>query len=228
MEANDALKDRSESDTDTVPAMHFAANPPAPFSIAIARNVRRNRERRSMTPEQLAARACVPIETVMDVESARGEPSIGLAWRLAHALGVPFAALTADQAPRGTVLMRRDRAPVLSSDRYGLTSRALFPSEATSRIEFFELNLAPQHAEWYQPHAWGTHEILYVGQGSVEVTVGREPVYCLESGDSVYFPADLTHTLRNNGKAPAVLYQLITYQHYAAVEDDLGPNGLGR
>jgi transcriptional regulator with XRE-family HTH domain len=191
-----------------------------PLATAIARNVRRLRQGRGFTLEQLAAESRADTEAVRALEFGLGEPSLGFAWRLAHALGVPLSALTADQAPRGTVVMRHSKATVLVSDSQGLTSRALFPFPPEGRVEFFELHVAPEHAESCDPHSEGTVAILYVAQGRhLEVTVGREPGHRLETGDSILFPADLAHSYRNLGRMPAVLYLLITYRRDADMDE---------
>ncbi len=109
------------------------------------------------------------------MEAGKSEPTLESAWRIATALEVPFAALIADQVPRGAVVMRKGKAKIIVSQDLGLTTRALLPFEEGRRVEFYELRLAAGHYEASEPHSPGTEEFLFVARGALEVTVGREP-----------------------------------------------------
>jgi quercetin dioxygenase-like cupin family protein len=118
----------------------------------------------------------------------------------------------ADHAPGGTVITRKERAKVIVSENLGVASRALSPFDEVSRVEFYELRVAPDHRETSQPHAMGTREMLHVAEGALEVVVGREPPYRVNKGDTIQFPADLPHSYRNLTALPATAYLVMTYQ----------------
>jgi transcriptional regulator with XRE-family HTH domain len=185
---------------------------PSALSATIARNIRRLRFRRGLTVERLSQLADINLLTVDQMENGKAEPSLGLAWKLATALDVPFAALMADHAPGGTVITRKERAKVIVSENLGVASRALSPFDEDSRVEFYELRVAPDHRETSQPHAMGTREMLHVAEGALEVVVGREPPYRVNKGDTIQFPADLPHSYRNLTALPATAYLVMTYQ----------------
>ena len=96
------------------------------------------------------------------MDTGKGEPTLEFAWRIANTLEVPFAALIADQAPRGSVVIRKSKASLIVSEDLGPTTRALFPSLKDRGVEFYELRLAPHHHEISDPHRPGTAEILFV------------------------------------------------------------------
>jgi len=186
--------------------------PAAPdLAAAVARNLRRLRIQRGYSIVRLARLAEVFPPTLRELEAGKGEPTIGLLWSLATALGVPFAALISGHAARGAVVMRRDKAKVLTSDGGGFTSRALFPFDEGNRIEFYELRMAPRHHKRADPHASGTTETIAVAEGRVEIQVGREVPHVLDAGDAILFPADLPHTYTNLGDTPAVAYLVMHY-----------------
>ena len=185
---------------------------PSALSATVARNIRRLRFRRGLTVERLAQLADINLLTVDQTENGKGEPTLALAWKLANALDVPFAALMADHAPGGTVITRKDRAKFIVSENLGLASRALFPFDEQARVEFYELRLAPDHHEKSQPHAAGTCEMLHVAEGALEISVGREPPYRVNKGDTIQFSADLPHSYRNLTAMPATAYLVIAYQ----------------
>ncbi|HXJ03403.1 MAG TPA: helix-turn-helix domain-containing protein [Micropepsaceae bacterium] len=185
---------------------------PSALSATVARNIRRLRFRAGLTIERLAQLADVNLLTVDQMENGKGEPTLALAWKIANALDVPFAALMAEHAPGGTVITRKDRAKVIVSENLGVASRALFPFDEDARVEFYELRVAPDHYETSQAHAAGTREMLHVAEGALEVIVGREPPYRVNKGDTIQFQADLPHSYRNLTALPATAYLVMTYQ----------------
>ena len=145
------------------------------------------------------------------IETGKSAPTIGLLWKIATALGLPFATLLDSQKVHGTVVLRRDRAKILGSSDGKFTSRALFPFDAERKVEFYELRLAAKHQENAEAHAPGTVENLIVARGSIEVGAGKEPGHILEEGDAILFEADVPHSYRNLGEREAVLYLVMTY-----------------
>jgi len=210
----------------TAPSARLA---PSALSAKVARNVKRWRARRGYSAARLAELAGVDPGTIAGVESGRGEPTLELAWKIAKALQVPFASLTAEHAPRGTVIVKKSQAQLFVSEDRGLTSRALFPYEEDRRVEFYELRLAPRHIETAQPHAPGTSEMLFVAEGALEIIIGREPAHRVQKGDTILFPADLAHSYRNLTDQPATLYLVMTYAEPPGlpIPGGKGPVGKG-
>jgi transcriptional regulator with XRE-family HTH domain len=210
----DTVRGQTESLELPVPQLTFrsAGHGPSDLSAAFARNIRRLRFRRGLTLETLAQRADINLLSLDQMENGKGEPSLAVAWRLATALEVPFAALMAQHAAGGTVITRKDRAKVVVSADLGLASRVLFPFDEEAGVEFYEMRLAPNHLEASQPHGGRTREMLHVAEGTLEIIVGREPPYRVDKGDTIQFQADLPHSYRNLSSTPATAYLVMTYQ----------------
>ena len=138
-------------------------------------------------------------------------PTIGLLWKIAIALGVPFANLIAAEDARGTLVLRRANAKLLSSNQGQFTSRALFPFDSERQVEFYELRLAPLHRENADAHAPGTRENLVVARGTVEIISGSGRPVTLSEGDAILFEADVPHSYRNLGTEEAILFLVMTY-----------------
>ena len=179
--------------------------------LVLGRNLRRLRTRQGYSLERLAKRSGVSRAMLSQIETGKSAPTIGLLWKIATSLGVPFAALLDSQRVHGTVVLRRDQAKILSSSDGKFTSRALFPFDGERKVEFYELRLAPKHKEAAEAHAPGTVENLVVVQGAIEIVPGREPAQVLNEGDSLLFEADVPHSYRNLGDREAVLYLVMTY-----------------
>ena len=173
--------------------------------------LRRVRAARAMSLETLARASGVSRAMLSQIELGRSTPTIKVLWRIARALDIPFSALLADSRPHGsTTILRADKARRLTSADGRFSSRALFPSDRTRRVEFYELRLAPRGHEDAVPHPPGTIENLVVQRGSVEISVAGE-AHPLAPGDAMQFQADVPHRYKNTGAVEAVMYLVMSY-----------------
>lgn len=180
------------------------------LAALVGHNIKRLRSRQGYSLERLSKLAGVSRAMISQIELGRSVPTIGLLWKLARALGVPFATLTSDPTTAGTVVLRADKAKVLSSADRSFTSRALFPFDGERRVEFYKLTLAPRAVEIAVPHASGTVENLTVVTGDVEIEVNGT-IHRLHADDSILFEADVPHAYRNVSSVTAVMYLVMTY-----------------
>jgi len=183
---------------------------PEELSSVIGSNLKRLRTKRALSLEALAKLAGVSRAMIGQIEGGRSMPTIGLLWKIARALEVPFAALMGGGSGGGMSVMRADRSKVLTSKDGSFASRALFPYDSERRVEFYELTMTAGALELAEPHAPGTTENLTVAQGEVEIVAGSERSL-LGIGDSVYFQADVAHSYRNAGRDKAVMFLVMTY-----------------
>jgi len=182
----------------------------AELARVIGENLRRLRTRRRWSLDRFAERAGVGRTALAELERGDGAPTIALLWRIARALGVPFAALTSSFRLPGTHVLRAERARQLRSRDGRFSSRALFPPDADRRVEFYELHLAPRSVEEAEAHPPGTLENLVVASGGLEISFAQR-THRLATGDAIQFEADLPHAYTNTGEAEAVMYLVMTY-----------------
>jgi transcriptional regulator with XRE-family HTH domain len=186
-------------------------DPAVDLPLIVGKNLRRLRIRQGHSLERLAKHSGVSRAMLGQIETGKSAPTVGLLWKVATALGVPFANLIATDDARGTVVLRRANAKVLSSNQGQFTSRALFPFDSERQVEFYELKLSPLHREDAEAHAPGTRENLVVAKGSVEIISGSERPVVLNEGDAILFEADTPHSYRNRGTDEAILFLVMTY-----------------
>lgn len=186
-------------------------DPAVDLPLIVGRNLRRLRIRQGHSLERLAKHSGVSRAMLGQIETGKSAPTVGLLWKVATALGVPFANLMATDDARGTVVLRGANAKLLSSNQGQFTSRALFPFDSERQVEFYELKLSPLHREDADAHAPGTRENLVVAKGSVEITSGSERPVILNEGDAILFEADTPHSYRNRGTDEAILFLVMTY-----------------
>jgi rhodanese-related sulfurtransferase/transcriptional regulator with XRE-family HTH domain len=181
------------------------------LDVVVGQNLHTERTARGWSLDDLAREAGVSRTVLGQVELGRSTPSIGVVWKIAQALGVPFATLLARPGPRvGTTVTTRDRATRLSSADGRFTSRALSPADDPHAAEFYELWLAPHSREDADAHRPGTRENLVVAAGQLELKVGSE-VHHLKAGDAVTFAADQPHSYANPAGEPCWMYLVMNY-----------------
>jgi transcriptional regulator with XRE-family HTH domain len=174
---------------------------PAEVAAAVGRNVRALRQQRRMTIDALAAASGVSRGTVIQVESARGNPSMATLCNLAAALQVGVASLvSADSAPRVTVRAAADAAVLWTS---AAGSRALFRigTDPPDLVELWDWTLQAADAFDGEAHPRGTIEVLFVLDGVLALHVGDER-RVLGVDDTVVFEAHAPHRYANESAAP--------------------------
>jgi transcriptional regulator with XRE-family HTH domain len=176
----------------------------------VADNLRRLRLSRGLSLERLARASGVSRAMLGQIELDQSTPTIGLLWKIARALGVPFSALIAAPSSPPVQVLRAAQAKILRSADARFSSRALFPFDEDRDVEFYELRLSPRAVEHADAHAPGTTENLVVARGAIEIAVGGER-HRLAAGDAIQFGAETAHEYRNRGDSEAVMYLVMTY-----------------
>lgn len=176
----------------------------------VADHLRERRKARGMSLDDLARSSGVSRAALSQVETCKSNPTVGLLWKIAVGLGVPFAELIGEKRTGATVLRRTD-AQVLRSLDGKLESRPLSPAGSSPLVELYELRLAARATHASEPHAPGTRELLVVLTGSVRLRVADE-VYELGPGDSISFSADRPHAYENPGSSDARYHNVILYE----------------
>lgn len=193
------------------------AGPPVSEQDLVAVIAQRLREQtfsRQSDLDRLAERAGVDPTRLRAIANGERAASIGVLWKIANSLDVPFGALITKPRHGGVLVIRRSDDNVLESSDGAFKSRALTAFGDKPRVEIYEIAIAPGHVEKSQAHASGTSENIVVAHGAIEITVGREPPYLLSQGDAIHFDADVPHSYRNVGEEDAVAHLVLSYQDF--------------
>jgi XRE family transcriptional regulator, regulator of sulfur utilization len=182
----------------------------AELARRVAENLRHKRKLRGMSLDDLAKASGVSRAALSQVETCKTNPTVGLLWKIAVGLGVPFADLLG-QPKSGVSVLRRGDAQVLRSLDGKLESRPLTPAGASALVEIYELRLSARSTHTSEPHAPGTHEFLVVLSGSLKVHIDGDHLE-LMAGDSISFPADRPHAYENAGASEARCHNVILYE----------------
>jgi transcriptional regulator with XRE-family HTH domain len=171
--------------------------------------LREKRKARGLSLDELAVASGVSRAALSQIELFKSNPSLGVLWKIAIGLGIPFAELIGGEG-QGVSILRRSDAQVLRSSDGKMESRPLSPAGSNPWVELYELRLAARAAHASDAHATGTREIIVVLSGSLNLRLSNE-VYELSPGDSVSFRADEPHAYENPGASEGRYHNLILY-----------------
>jgi XRE family transcriptional regulator, regulator of sulfur utilization len=171
--------------------------------------LREKRKARGLSLDELAVASGVSRAALSQIELFKSNPSLGVLWKIAVGLGIPFSELIGGEE-QGVSVLRRTDAQVLRSADGKMESRPLSPAGSNPWVELYELRLAARASHASDPHAPGTREILVVLSGALNLRVSGQTQE-LGPGDSVSFRADEPHAYENPGTSEARYHNLIIY-----------------
>lgn len=180
------------------------SSPAQDINARIGARVRALRGARGLSLESLAARCDVSRSMLSLVERGESSPTAVVLERIAAGLGVSLAALFDDaHAPPRPISRPGDRA-AWTDPQTGYTRRNISPPNFPSPIQIVEVVLPARASVAYETGARepAIHQQIWVQEGSVTVTLGRE-TYRLDAGDCLAMQLNDTTSFHNEGGAPA-------------------------
>lgn len=166
----------------------------------LAANVRRLREARGLSQQQMAQISGVPRATWASLEIGGGNPTLSVLRRTAAALQVSIEELI---GPPRTAARLFPASQVRVRRRGGASLRPLLP-EAIAGLDIARLELAPGGQLNGIPHTAGTREYLTCETGRIELVASGER-WELSPGDVLVFRGDQRHSYRNLDAARAAV-----------------------
>jgi transcriptional regulator with XRE-family HTH domain len=168
--------------------------------------IRRVRELRGLTIQDLSSRTGISIDTLGRIESSKVIPALGQLVRLGKALDMKMGYFISPGIDKPmTVVRKHERRRVsrygeAKSMLYGYSYESLAPDKANRLMEPFIITLVPTETEEFSTHAG--QEFLYVLEGEIKVQVG-EHADLLKPGDAAYYDSSQPHFVRCAGTTPA-------------------------
>jgi transcriptional regulator with XRE-family HTH domain len=179
-------------------------NVKSPINTRIAARVRQLRARRGLSIEALASAAAVSRSMISLIERGESSPTAVVLEKLATGLGVPLASLfDAPAAPSEPVSRRADQIE-WRDPASGYVRRNVSPAGFPSPIHLVEVTFPPGARVAYETGARPgvTHQQVWVLQGTIEVTLGRER-FDLGAGDCLAMVLDRPVAYHNPTSKPA-------------------------
>lgn len=166
---------------------------------ALLRAVRRER---GLTLQELAATTGLTKSYLSKIERGLSTPSIAVALKVARALDVDVGRLFSDAAAGEKIAV--DRAEHPHGQRYRALGSALLGKSMSPFI------VHPTEQATEDPHPAHTgQEFVFVHTGTVELDYADTTI-TLNTGDSAYFDATISHRIKAVGSQPAQVIVVAT------------------
>lgn len=172
------------------------------LSENLAVNLRRLREARGLTQQELSERSGVPRPTLAHLESGSANPTLSVLSRVAQTLSVAMEELVRAEASFLSVQLAGD---LVETRDGGARVRKLCPSGSSLVFERIELAARAD----VERAAGQKVEACYLAceRGEVEVRSGDERTL-LKSGDVALVARGAAHSCVNRGRGAAVVYSV--------------------
>ncbi|MEU9125786.1 cupin domain-containing protein [Streptomyces sp. NPDC048506] len=169
----------------------------------IGRHLRRERQARGLTLEQLAERTGLSRSYLSNVERDVNSPTINTLRTIVNALGTTLSRLLHAVDREQRVLTRPDqRVELTRAGVDGVTYTLLNPDHG-GRLEMMMLEVAPGASSGDRPHSHTGEEVGVLLSGALDYWVDGVH-HRLGPGDCVSFPSTTPHRYSNPGDVPAV------------------------
>jgi transcriptional regulator with XRE-family HTH domain len=180
----------------------------------IGERVRRVREEKGLTVEDVSKRTGLDSAYLTRIETEDVSPPLGALIRIAKALDMKLGRFISSGEVKPFTVVRKDERRVISrhtssqGDQYGYTYESLAPDKKDRDMEPFLVTLLPSGAKT-EPSAHAGQEFIYVLQGSMEVTLD-DYTGILNPGDSVYYDSTVPHLVRCHGEEETLILAVLT------------------
>ena len=178
----------------------------------VGAKVRRLRETREMSVEQLAEQSLCSVEVLNQIEAGDLIPSLTPLMKISCALGIRLGTLIDDEPHEGPVVVKAKESPGV------IRFSGKDPAASKSNLDFYTMGAGKKdrHMEPFlidvQPRAdreapLSSHEgeeFIYVLSGQIEINYGQT-TYELEIGDSIYYDSIVPHDVHAKGDMARVL-----------------------
>ncbi len=175
-----------------------------PVAVRLAANVRRLREARGLTQQQLADLCDVPRPTLANLESGSANPTLAVLLKVAAVLQTTIERLV-ESPPEPIRLLAAESLP--SKKRGGGLSRELLPGHPTGlRWQRLRLELGAKYPLDSCPP--GSHLRLYCEAGECLCPTGTR-TWELSEGSCLVVEGEHRLVLQHRGRRPTVLFTLV-------------------
>ncbi|MFP4476221.1 MAG: FAD-binding protein [Desulfatibacillaceae bacterium] len=165
----------------------------APGASGAGEKIRKLREGRGWSVEELAERTGQPPETVQQVETGEVNPSVSFLLRLSRALGVdPGTFLGSGE--REAIRDQRAKEYVKRTETYSY--KTLTPGAENEHLRAFMVTIESRRAHKPVAYKHEGEEYVFVMEGELELTLGAR-AHHLKTGESMRFNSETPHKLKS-------------------------------
>ncbi|MBF0526304.1 MAG: cupin domain-containing protein [Deltaproteobacteria bacterium] len=161
--------------------------------VSFGQRVKKLRQDRKLTLEQLAAQTGQTPEFIAQVEEDAVTPPVSFLLQLSHALEIDPSRFLSDQE-KMEIGAKRQEGFAKRTQSYSY--QTLTPGAADKHLRGFLVSIEPKEKHKMVEYRHPGEEFIYVMHGELEVTLGTR-VHQLKVGESIHFDSETKHKLRN-------------------------------
>ena len=169
------------------------------------------RERKQMTLKDVAAQAGVSESLISQIERNRVSPSIDTLIAIANTLNIDLEYLFKDlKHDKSVSIVKPEDRNRLMMDGIDYQQLSFIPETGINpSVEAFYIDIPPGKEKGDLEFGHPGRELGTIVKGEGELIYGTSS-YVLEEGDTISFPSDIPHIIRNTGKETLRAMWIIT------------------
>ncbi|MFC0560194.1 helix-turn-helix domain-containing protein [Halalkalibacter alkalisediminis] len=176
----------------------------------VGETLRRIRQERGMSLQELATITEVSKLTLGNIERGEANPSLSVIWKIANGLRFPISALLNEK--QEVVVSRKNRGNKVVSANESCTLEPIFDSTNYGSLEIHRAFLKPNSEYSPGAHQAGVIEYVTVMKGELKIKI-QDDYYHLYEYDSIKFNGDRVHAYMNPTDFETVLHFVMTYSN---------------
>ena len=177
------------------------------INIAVAQNIKRLREERRLSMDELSKLSGVSKSMLAQIERGEGNPTLASLWKIANGMKVPFDTLITRPKPAYEIIRLSDIQPI-SEDEGRVKNYSIFPDDENRRFSVYYMELAPGSCWASDPHLTGTTEFITLLAGSIRINAA-DKVFDITAGESFRFRGDVPHSYQNTSEVTTTLHMIL-------------------
>ena len=178
-------------------------------SDAVAENLKRMREERNLSYDQLAESTGVSKSMLRNIELGKSSPTIATMWKIANGLRVSFSALLRKTVSDVQVRSFKAEEPLVELNNH-YRVYPLVPFDPEQPFETYYVEIDPDTVFIGEPHIGNIYEYIYVMAGEMEIVVDGE-VFKVKEKEFIQFYANCPHEYRCVSDITALAIMKISY-----------------
>jgi len=178
-------------------------------SETISRNIKRVRQERNFTLDDLSRLTGVSKSMLSEIERCAKSPTISVLEKICDGINVPLAQLTHTQTPQLSIATNDTVKHYSAWDGFELF--VLFEFDPNKKFEIFRHVISPHSERVSDCHATGIREYIICTKGIFSLQVGDETFH-LQEGEAIQFLANYKHKYLNTTNEAVNIVMLLYHE----------------
>lgn len=179
------------------------------INSVIAENLKRLREERKLSLDNVAKLSGVSKSMLGQIERGEVNPTVSIIWKISNGLKISFTQLMSRPETDIELVVKSEIQPLIE-DNGRFRNFPVFPFDSTRRFEMYKLEVDEGGYQRAEPHPQGTQEFITVFSGEITISINNDK-FVVSTGNSIRFKSDSPHTYHNTGNQTCTLSMIIYY-----------------